>query len=126
MKQACAGLLILGISFPLVAVGPTLQEARQRWLHGNYEEARELYETLAKDAKLRAPATIGLSKTLQCQGEYDKALTVIEAALKDSPKNPDFQARRAEVLYLRGRWEDAEKPANLALEANKNHLLDSR
>jgi hypothetical protein len=40
------------------AEGPTLKEARQRWLHGNYEEARSLYETLAQDAKRTILATV--------------------------------------------------------------------
>ena len=35
----------------LAAVAPTLKEARQRWLRGNYEEAAALYEALARDGK---------------------------------------------------------------------------
>ena len=33
-----------------VASRPLLQEARERWLHGNYEEALALYQQLAGDA----------------------------------------------------------------------------
>jgi len=80
MKYCYAGLVLLAMRLAASAAGPTLQEARQRWLHGNYEEARELYETLAKEGNRRDAATIGLSKALQSQGEYDKALIVIEAA----------------------------------------------
>ena len=31
----------------------TLKTARERWLRGNYDEALEQYEKLARDAKLR-------------------------------------------------------------------------
>src|SRR5258707_5098 len=102
MKHLCSCLLALGLVVPAFAEGPTLKDARQRWLRGNYEEAEALYETLAKDAKLKPAATIGLSRVLQSQGEYDKALDVVDAALKDSPEHADLLARRAEVLYLRG------------------------
>jgi tetratricopeptide (TPR) repeat protein len=118
------GVCILVLAAPLAAAeGPTLKEARQRWLHGNYEEARSLYEELARDAKTRAPAAIGVSRCLESKGEYDKALEGIEAALKDAPKDADLHARHAELLYGRGRWEDAEKAAEDALKLNKEHFL---
>src|SRR5262245_22811985 len=88
-----------------------LQEARQRWLHGNYEEARALFETLTKDPKQKALAVAGLSRSLESQGEYDKAVEVIDAALREDPASADFHARRAELLYMRGRWTDAEQAA---------------
>ncbi len=100
-----------------------MKEARERWLHGNYGEAREQYEALAKDAKLRPAATIGLSRALESEGEYDKALEVVEAALKDMPKDANLLARHAELLYQRGRWDEAEKAANAAIDANKNQFL---
>jgi tetratricopeptide (TPR) repeat protein len=94
------------------AQAPTLQQARQRWLHGNYEESRELYETLAKDPKLQVPALVGLSRSWQSKGAFDKALEVIGAGIVSQPDASDLHARRAELLYLRGRWEDAEKTAD--------------
>lgn len=118
-----ACFLVLAAPALVGAAGPTLKEARQRWLHGNYEEARSLYEELARDAKTRVLATVGLSRALESKGEYDKALEVIDAALKDAPKEADLHARRAELLYGRGRWEDAEKAAEEALKRNKEHLL---
>jgi cellulose synthase operon protein C len=102
---------------------PTLQEARERWLRGNYGEAREMFETLAKNAKQRAAATVGLSRALESAGEYDKALDVIEAALRDSTKDAGLLARQAELLFLRGRWDDADKAANAAIDADKNQFL---
>jgi cellulose synthase operon protein C len=122
-KHLFACLFLLGYLPFALAAPPTLQEARERWLRGSYGEAREMFETLAKDAKLRAAATIGLSRALESEGEYDKALAIIEAALKDSPKVADLLARQADLLYLGGRWDEAEKAANTAIDANKDQFL---
>jgi tetratricopeptide (TPR) repeat protein len=121
-KHLLACPFVLCFAVFAAAAEPTLKEARERWLHGNYAEAREQYEALARDAKLRAAATVGLSRALESEGEYDKALAVIEAALKDSPKDAGLHARRAEVLYLRGRWDEAEKAADVALDADKDQF----
>jgi tetratricopeptide (TPR) repeat protein len=115
-------LLLLGVAL-VQADGPTLSEARLRWLHGNYEEARTHYEELAKDAKLKVPATIGLSRALESMGEYDKALDALDALQGDDAKDAALNARRAELLYLRGRWDDALKAADKALADNQKQLL---
>jgi tetratricopeptide (TPR) repeat protein len=109
----CATSLVTGAPAP-----PTLQEARQRWLKGNYEEAQELYEKLLADARTRPAAAVGLSRALQSQGEYDKALTAVEKGLKDAPKDADLLARQAELLFARGRWAEAQKAADAALAVN--------
>ncbi|HEV8061054.1 MAG TPA: tetratricopeptide repeat protein [Gemmataceae bacterium] len=114
MSNVAAGILVLLVNLVGWADGPSLQEARERWLKGNYAEAKTLYEKLAKDAATRVPATIGLSKALQSQGEYDKALEVVDEALKAGPQ-VDLLARRAEILYLRGNLERAAKDADQAI-----------
>ncbi|HEY7315738.1 MAG TPA: tetratricopeptide repeat protein [Gemmataceae bacterium] len=118
---ACLSVLYF-LPSPTIAA-PTLKEARERWLHGNYGEAREQFEALTKDAKERSAAVVGLSRTLESEGEYDKALDVIETALKDSAKDAGLLARKAELLYLRGRWDESEKTANAAIDADKNQFL---
>jgi tetratricopeptide (TPR) repeat protein len=122
-KYLLAGLFLVSFTSFALAAPPTLTEARERWLRGNYGEARDLYETLAKDAKTHSPATVGLSRTLESEGEYDKALEIIEAAANDASKDAALLARKAELLYLRGRWDDAEKTANAALDISKDHFL---
>jgi tetratricopeptide (TPR) repeat protein len=123
MKLLCAALVVLGIASLAPAETPTLQTARQRWLHGNYAEAQSQYEALLKDAKAKDAAALGLSRALQSQGEYDKALEAVDAALKDSAKNADLHARRAELLFLRGRWKDADGALDKALTFKKDHFL---
>jgi tetratricopeptide (TPR) repeat protein len=96
--------------------GNELAEARLRWLHGNYAEARTAYEKLAKDSARAVEATVGLSRTLESQGEYDQALQAVDASIKNNATSGPLQARRAELLYLRGRWEEAEAAAESALK----------
>ena len=124
MKSSVGACLLLLAVPPLVlADGPTLKDARRRLLRGNYEEARSLYEDLARDPGNRVPAAIGLSRALESKGEYDQAQGALDAALKESPRDADLLARRAELLYRRGRWEDAEKAADAALKANPEQFL---
>ncbi len=122
MKPFGVFLVLLAILADVRADAPALAQARQRLLRGNYAEAQEQYTELAKDDKHKAAATVGLSKTLQSIGEYDRALAVVDAALKDLPKNADLLARRAEVLYLRGRWVEAEKAAGQAIAQEGEHF----
>src|SRR5713101_6536653 len=122
MNSRSASFLLLLFSSLAWADNPGLHEARQRWLHGNYEEARELYQAAAKDAQQHDAAIIGVSRTWESQGEYDKALEVVDAAVKEHTKSADLLGRRAELLYLRGRWDEAEKAAAAALELKKDHL----
>jgi tetratricopeptide (TPR) repeat protein len=121
MKRSLAACCVLLL--PAISSAATLKEARERWLRGNYGEAREQFEALTKDPKLGAAASVGLSRALESEGEYDKALEVIEAALKDHSKDTALLARQAELLYGRGRWGEAEKTANAAIDADKNQLL---
>jgi cellulose synthase operon protein C len=84
--------------------GP-LAEARQRWLRGNYDEARAAYEKLLDDEKLRGRAAIGIARSWQSVGDDAKALEVIEAALKKDDKDPNLLAARADLLFDLGRWD---------------------
>lgn len=115
--------LVVGFMLPTEPPVQALSEARQRWLRGNYEEARALYEKLAQAPATRAAAVIGLSRTWESQGEYDKALAAIETALVQDAKNADLLARRAEILYLRGRWEEAQRFAEAAIRYHPEHFL---
>src|SRR5262249_49221952 len=68
-------------------------------------------------------AVIGVSLCLQSQGEYDKALAAVEAAVKDLPRDAALLARKADLLYLRGRWDEAEQAADAAVALNKEQFL---
>src|SRR4051812_32200028 len=102
--------------------GP-LAEARQRWLRGNYEEARAAYEKLLDDEKLRGAAAIGVARTFHTVGEEPKALEAIEAALKKDDKDPNLLAARADLLFGMGRWDEASKDAEAAIKLKPDQFL---
>ncbi|HEV3142968.1 MAG TPA: tetratricopeptide repeat protein [Gemmataceae bacterium] len=115
--------VLLALPAALLAEEPTLQEARTRWLHGNYEEARAAYAQLAKAEKPAQAVFVGWSRAFQSQGEYDKALEIIDNALKDRSDNSDLLARKAELLYLRGQWDEAEAAADKAIKKKSEQFL---
>jgi tetratricopeptide (TPR) repeat protein len=102
--------------------GP-LAEARQRWLRGNYDEARAAYEKLLDDEKLRGRAAIGIARSWQSVGDDAKALEVIEAALKKDDKDPNLLAARADLLFDLGRWDEASKDAAAAIKLKPDQFL---
>src|SRR5438874_11654007 len=101
----------------------SLAEARQRWLRGNYEEARAQYEKLLGDEKQGAAAAIGVARTLLSEGDHAKALTTIEEAVKTDAKNPDLLAARANILLQTGKWDEASKDAEAVLQLKADHFL---
>src|SRR5437868_7130489 len=104
MPRGIACLLLAAVTATASAAdAPTPAAARQRWLRGNYAEARALAETLAKTPEHHVAATVILSRAWESEGEYDKAAAVIDDALKAAPEQPALLARRAELHYLRGR-----------------------
>jgi tetratricopeptide (TPR) repeat protein len=133
MRYLFAGLFVVsGAAFvggappdrrPGLPERPGLRQARQRWLRGNYEEARSLYETLTRDQPQEVVAAVGLSRAWQSQGEYDKGLVVLDGAVGLHPRAAELHAARAELLYLRGRWPEAQQAAEKALEEKPDHFL---
>jgi tetratricopeptide (TPR) repeat protein len=125
MKHLWSGLVLIGLAAPAVADGPSLTDARQRWLRGNYEEAREQFEALRRQPATQAAATIGLSRVCESVGDYEQALGVLDqpATGLDRAAITDILARRAELQHLRGRWDEAIKTAEQVLALQKDHLL---
>lgn len=118
-------LCLFALPFPTPAAGQAdpFKSARQRLLRGNLEEAISAYEGLVKDAKHRAAASLGLNRAYQAQGEYERALTVLDTALKAEATNADLLAARADLHYKRGRWAEAEKDMEASLAIEKQQLL---
>jgi cellulose synthase operon protein C len=123
MRCVYAFWLILCALAPAPAGEPSLQDAQQRLLRGNYAEARELFEALAKKPQHKVAAAIGLSRTWQSQGEYYKAQGALDLALKENPTSADLLAHHGDLLFLRGRWEDSEKAAKDALSQHPDQFL---
>jgi tetratricopeptide (TPR) repeat protein len=123
MLRPCACLVFLVLAAPAPADDATPAAARRRWLKGNAAEARALAETLAASPQHKTAATLLVSRTWQSEGDYDKALAVVDDALKAAADDPDLRARRAELLYLRGRWEDALADAEKAIARKDDQFL---
>lgn len=100
-----------------------LQQARERWLHGNYAEARDQYAHLLQQPMSKAAAAVGLSRCWRSVGDYEKGLTVLAGALKEMAANADLLAERADLLYSLGRWEEAGKDARDAISRNSGQFL---
>jgi len=118
----CAFVVLLFVCGGFVRTAePDIREAKTRLLRGNYAEAAADYEKLTAGDH-PAPAYLGWSKALQSQGEFDKALTIVEQGLEKVKNDADLLARKAELLMLRGRWDDAEKTADQALAKKPEHF----
>jgi len=99
-------------------------EARQRLLRGNYDEARAAFEDLAKkDAKLKPQAVVGIAETHRQVGDSQKALELLNEAVKATPDNPDLLAARSDLLFEMGNWDDANKDADAAIAKNDKQML---
>src|SRR6266568_1001606 len=116
-------LLVALCAAPLLAAEPDLKEAKTRLLHGNYGEAAAAFEALAKNDDAKPVAFIGWSKALESQGEYAKAVEVIDQGLAKLKDNPDLLARRAELFHLQGKWVEAEKDADRAIKLKDDQFL---
>jgi cellulose synthase operon protein C len=123
MRLPLAFLIIIALPGWLHADAETLDEARLRWLKGNYAEAQALYEKAAKEPALKIKANIGISRCLRSVGEYDKAMDILSAALKESPRNADLLAEQAELYYFRGQWDEAYAAAGAALDVRDEQFL---
>lgn len=123
MSPALSCLLLVALVAP-TDDPPLLKQARQRWLKGNYDEARDLYERVPKNYPAFKPrAAIGLSKVYESQGDYDKALGVIQDALHSSSGTAEVLARQAQLLHLRGRWDEADEAVTAALKIRPDLML---
>ena len=127
MRLAPLALLLLA---PVAAADPPkwsagkLAEARQRLQKGSYEEAKvQFAKAAAADSKLKPAAAIGLSRAHRAVGDDAAALDGLNAALADSPKNPDLLAERGDLHFAAGRWDEALTDADAALAAKEETLL---
>src|SRR5215468_11263133 len=107
---------------PDAPAGP-LAAARQRLQRGNYAEARAAFEELAKDPKTAPAAAAGTAASWRAEGEYTKALSALDDAIKAAADDPDLLAHRADLLFFLGKWDDALKDAEAAIARQEKHFL---
>ena len=95
---------------------------KQRLQRGNYAEALGGYDELAKTEKSVA-AFIGQAACHRALGDTTKAFDALDAGLKASPENPELLARRADLFYSLGKWDDATKDAEAAIKKQADQFL---
>ena len=116
-------IALLAVCLPQLAEAQSLREARASLQKGNYAEAQELYADLLKAPENRVPASLGLSRAFEAEGELDAALKTLDAALKDHATDANLLARKAELLHAQGKWDAALKSADAARKQKDDHLL---
>jgi tetratricopeptide (TPR) repeat protein len=97
--------------------GP-LAEAKQRWLRGNFAEARAGYEKLLGDEKHASAAAVGVARTWLSEGNHEKALD----ALKKADGDADLLAARADVHFQTGKWDEAAADADAAVKLKPDNF----
>jgi tetratricopeptide (TPR) repeat protein len=123
-RLAMACMIVCGHAlWACAADSPTLKAARDDLQAGRYDEALEAYTAIEKTGANAAQVAIGKSQAHQSRGEWKQATALLEAAVKADPKNAPLAARLAEVLFLQGRYEDAEKHAAMAIEIDADQPL---
>ncbi|MGF1578551.1 MAG: tetratricopeptide repeat protein [Gemmataceae bacterium] len=92
------------------------KEAQTRLLKGNYSEAQAGFAKLLSNGKFAVKARVGLSRAWRSVGEYEKAAKVLDDGLKLNPRSGALWGEKADLLFLRGQWEKAEKAAKKSID----------
>ncbi len=99
-----------------------LADANEHLQRGRYEEATEAFTKIVESAKddARSAAIIGLSRSLESQGEYKDAITRLTEVAKPTPA---VLAEAAKLQFTIGRLEEAAASCEAALKADADQPL---
>src|SRR5262249_54458592 len=120
-------IVVLAMSAPALGVAADdIGKARQLWQTGKYAEALDAYDALAdkaKDDAAKLKIALGRAECFTSTGETDKAIEALGPFAEGEKPSADALAKRADLQFGLGRWEDAEASAQKALKADRDHLL---
>jgi tetratricopeptide (TPR) repeat protein len=116
---------LLALGAPHAGAQPAVEfpALKQRLLRGNYAEALAGFEEQAKGDKPPVAALVGVAECKRATGDTTGALDALAAALKAHPDSADLLARRADLYYALGKFDDATADAEAALKKNPDQLL---
>jgi len=84
-----------------------LQQANQRRINGEYEQAQALYEQIVAEEASNAEACWGLAHTVMNQGEFELAGEHFHRAVQLAPQNQRFLYDFAMLHTMLGQYEEA-------------------
>jgi tetratricopeptide (TPR) repeat protein len=99
-----------------VTTQPTLQGAQWCYWHGHYEQAIELYRSLAAQPASAVEAAIGLADACAAVGKYQDALAALQAVAARGASQADWQVALAGALANVGQYDQAIQAARKALQ----------
>ena len=99
-----------------------LANATEHLQRGRYEEAAEAFTKIVETANddTKAAAIVGLSRSLENQGQYKDAITRLTEVAKPSP---DILAEAARLQFTIGRLEESAASCEAALKADADQPL---
>jgi cellulose synthase operon protein C len=98
-----------------------LATAREHLQKGRYDEAIEAY-TAANTGDTALGATIGLARGHLAHGDWEKAEELLAAAVDQHPESSEAVGRLADLHFQRGRYAEALKLAERAIEKDPDEL----
>lgn len=117
------GLLIF-LAAP--AAAQDLDAARSALRTGRYDEAIDSYASLARRQPGSVEAALGQVHALVRVGRYRDAESAARRFLSRDASAAAVRNALGEVLYLQGRWEEAEEAFESAAAAGAGSILDAR
>jgi tetratricopeptide (TPR) repeat protein len=90
---------------------------------GNYDAARQVFESLAENPKTGAGANLFLARLAKQQGNQDEALRRIELALKADDQFADAYSELGQIQMRRRDYPSAEKAFLKCIEIDRDHYL---
>ena len=84
-----------------------LQQANERRINGEYEQAQALYEQIVAEEADNAEAWWGLAHTMMNQGEFELAGEHFQQAIQLAPQNQCFIYDLAMLHTMLGQYEEA-------------------
>ncbi len=109
-NRLCRWLISWSI-FSVSALSPnlwaSLPEADEAYHSGDYATAIELYRAVDAQPQQQAQAIVGLSRSYQMTGDYDKAEAVCRQAADAVKNHSAVQTQLAAVLFATGRSDQA-------------------
>jgi tetratricopeptide (TPR) repeat protein len=127
----CLAVALVLLSTALRAAEPAEQfrAARLHLQKGRVDEAREVYEELAKADAEPAQVAIGLSRCDRAVGDWKPALERLQATAKKFPKQAPLWAELAEVQHAHGLFDEARASVVQALkldgESPRAHMVQA-